>query len=86
MPCYVSIAIQFRRQKWNIQELRLNQSKEGAMITKNDIFIKARILSEGVRFETKEPLSQSHAFDTIVLDKTVLAPEDGVRGRPGIGL
>ncbi len=42
------------------------------MITKNDIFIKARILSEGVRFETKEPLSQSHAFDTIELDRSGL--------------
>jgi bacteriochlorophyllide c C-7(1)-hydroxylase len=42
------------------------------MITKNDIFIKARILSEGVRFETKEPLSQSHSFDTIELDKSGL--------------
>ena len=42
------------------------------MITKNDIFIKARILSEGVRFEKKEPLSQSHSFDTIELDKSGL--------------
>ncbi len=42
------------------------------MITKNDIFIKARILSEGVRFETKEPLSQSHSFDTIELDTSGL--------------
>lgn len=42
------------------------------MITRNDIFIKARILAEGVRFETKEPLSQSHAFDTIELDKSGL--------------